>query len=77
MSRGGYRGGASGRPPPPDALRGGRRPPLGPQQERFVPLFPLQVNNITNIIFFILIVKTLLKNIVIANSYIIKLLLSV
>ena len=55
MFKGGYRG-ASGWPPPPDALRGGgASPPLGPQQERFVPLFPLQVNNITNIIFFILI----------------------
>ena len=40
---------------PPDALRGGRRPPLGPQKERFVPLFPVQENNITNIISFILI----------------------
>ena len=63
--------------PPLTLSGGGAAPPLGPQQERFVPLFPLQVNNITNIIFFILIVKTLLKNIVIANSYIIKLLLSV
>ena len=40
---------------PPDALRGGHRPPLGPQKERFVPLFPVQENNITNTIFFILI----------------------
>ena len=55
VHKGGYRGGASGRPPPPDALRGGRRPPLGPQKERFVPLFPVQENNITNTIFFILI----------------------
>ena len=33
----------------------GGRPPLGPQKERFVPLFPVQENNITNTIFFILI----------------------
>ena len=38
-------GGASGRPPPP----------LEPQKGRFVPLFPVQENNITNIISFILI----------------------
>ena len=44
MYKGGYRGGARGRPPPP-----------GPQKERFVPLFPVQENNITNIISFILI----------------------
>ena len=35
--------------------RVGGRPPLGPQKERFVPLFPVQENNITNIISFILI----------------------
>ena len=35
--------------------RVGGRPPLEPQKGRFVPLFPVQENNITNIISFILI----------------------
>ena len=56
VHKGGYRGGASGRPPPLTLSGGGHRPPpLGPQKERFVPLFPVQENNITNTIFFILI----------------------
>ena len=44
VHKGGYRGG-----------RVGGRPPLEPQKGRFVPLFPVQENNITNIISFILI----------------------